>query len=646
MAQTAALDPKSFPDQAGTAKPDEIALTLPTKPKTSSLDPSSFPDQAATMPAMKPMASHEKPSAAEDVIAKTGPMAGALAGATYGAELGAGGGPVGMAIGGVVGAGAGAFGGDLFSQGLTFLTEKLGLTPSRTGVPIQDRAIEAGNAATAGMIGQMLGESGVKVLTPVVSKIAAPFKQKLTDYAAEAIATFPPKTQTLLPGEVSNSRALTIAENVAEGSIFGGGKVSAVRAARQKEATDRLSSGLDAAFGPAVSVKDAGKAALDSRISNVKNFRNAEKAAYGAFEQAAGDMPIATPRLDEFIASQDQSGTILPNAGAHAAQRVASLIGGELPEGYTQGTFAALPETVQMAVRTQQQATNPALTAVQFQRTVGDLGKLVRALETSAKSDPSKFNAQLGLAKKLYGLAKEDLVDSLKANPQAADTYSAATEISRTGNAQLFNRQIMTLAKQAPEKIVGAVAQRNNSTAITALHKAIGDEAMEGVRRAAIDRLVRTDPGTNQINWPAVARRIQSLGPDTMNALAPNGQASDLQRFVRLMVDINRKPSTGIGKVGIMLTQWGAMAATGGALATGNIPAALASSGVLITPAVLSRIMASPAGLKWLTAGLQAPLGSSQAIKAGVMLAAFLRQQQQAEGAPTPMAAHSTQRGQ
>ena len=52
----------------------------------------------------------------------------------------------------------------------------------------------------------------------------------------------------------------------------------------------------------------------------------------------------------------------------------------------------------------------------------------------------------------------------------------------------------------------------------------------------------------------------------------------------------------------------------------------------------MSKIMASPMGLKWLSTGLEAPLGSAQAVKAGVMLTAFLNRERAAETNQQPAA--------
>lgn len=574
------------------------------------------------------------------------PTAGAMIGGAKGMAIGAPAGPPGIFIGGLAGAATGAVGGEAIQMGLERLGSWFGLTKDAPAPTLPEAAGRLGSAAQTAMMGEALGQGGAKVLTKVAEKVAAPARSRLSLYAREALAEFPPESKAILPSEVSESRLLNIAENMAEGSIFGGGAVSKVKATRQGIATSRVGEAVES-LGPAVTKRAAGQQAQAARTAAVKVFRAEEDAAWNAFRATeAQTLPAVTPNLDAFIAQQSgrEAGHILPNAGAEAARRIAAMgeSAGEmeaiLMPARSRSLISGLSPEVQQQVMKQAGQTVPAqasstgLTVAQFQRTVSDLGKMTRALEESARTDPSKYNAQYGLAKKVLQLARADLEESIASAPAAKAAYDHATSITRLGNERLFNEQVMKMAGEAPERLTRLLLRPDNSTMIEAVEAAVGKEAMDPLRRRAMQTLVRPDARTGEINWGQLAQRFQAMGDDTLSALFPGGHAEEIQRLSRLMLNLQRQPAGTLGKVGIFLTQWGPFA---GAL-TGTLPP---SAGLTLgAPYVMSKIMASPGGVRWLTTGLRAPLGSEQAIRAAAHLTAFLQRE-----LPQPVPSHEPQ---
>lgn len=571
---------------------------------------------------------------------QTGAIAGALVGGVRGARMGAPGGVPGVVLGGVAGAGLGAFGGEGLQMALEKLSEWFGLTEPSRPVTIRDAASKMGGAANTAMMGESLGRAGIAVLTPIARRVMAPLAHKMSTYAREALATFPPASRSLLPSEISESRVLQVAENIAEGSLGGGGRVEAVKATRQGLAESKVVDILDR-VGPTVTGKQAGVTAKSARTAAVKQFKADADVLFDQFRAEAGTVPIETPKLDAFIAEMNpqQAGAILPNAGAEAARRVAALSGDDasgMKQLISNEMYQNLATPSQQALVRKSIGVGEdigGLTAAQFQKTVSDLGKLTRSLEKSAQQDPSKFNAQLGVAKKILNLAREDLINTLKARaPKAAEAYEQAAGFYRLGNERLFNQAVMNAVKVAPEQVVGKLLKANNSTAITLVRDAVGDAGMRPIERASIDRLAAVDPKTGQIDWGSMMKRLDDMGTDTLDAMFPRGQAQDLQKLTRLMLNVERKPVTKAGRLAIAVSQWGAFAGVMSGTMTG--PSAV----VLITPPVLARIMSNPTGLKWLTTGLQAPLGSAEAIRAGAQLTAFLRREAEQ---PQPVPSHT-----
>lgn len=214
-------------------------------------------------------------------------------------------------------------------------------------------------------------------------------------------------------------------------------------------------------------------------------------------------------------------------------------------------------------------------------------------------------------------------------SPEALAVLNAGRDVTIEGKTRLFNKTVMDLARTAPEQIVGTILKPNRSTAITAVQQAVGREGMAPVRAAALETLLRPAARTNKIHWGSVLDRIDRLGPDTVEALFPGGQAKDVQKLARLMVDLERKPFGRTGQVAIQLSQAGA----GIALATNPLGLFgegtererwIGAAGVMLGPAVLARVMASPTGLKWLTVGMTSSAKSQTGIRAVTQLTAEL----------------------
>lgn len=561
------------------------------------------------------------------------PLLGAMVGGVKGAALGAPGGPPGLVLGALTGAGLGALTGEVAQMGAEKVAEAAGVPDVRAPQSVGEAAGRAGSASQVGM----MGEAGGRVLGTLISPLLRPFAGKLQPYAQEALQTFqrrggPP---AILPSEVSSSRLLNVVENVAEGSLLGGARIAAVRQARQKLAEEQVLGVLDM-LGPRATPRAAGEAVRGAHKTAVDAFRAEEKVLWDAFRSAADDIPVATPQLDDFIASltQREAGAILPNAGATAARKVAALTGEEVGEsvliGGSRTDLAALPASVQEAILAAGDGPPaPTLTASQFQKTVSDLGKLVRSLTRAARSNPSQYNAQLGLAKRVQQLARADLETSLSGTP-ALDLYESATSASRLGNKQLFNQEVMQILKTAPEKLTQKLLTTNNSTAIRAVREAVGDGPFQQVQSQALQEILELNPRTGNVVWPTVATRLQNLGDDTLQAMFPGGHATKIKQVAELMQNVARQPAGRIGSVAIQLAQ--GSAAVG--LATGTLT--MPSLMILLTPAALARAMTNPQVVRWLTTGLSAPAGSRQAVTATAQFYTFLQNERLLNAPPEP----------
>ena len=223
-----------------------------------------------------------------------------------------------------------------------------------------------------------------------------------------------------------------------------------------------------------------------------------------------------------------------------------------------------------------------------------------------------------GEAKGIRRIADSVLESERTLTVEAKVEAGALAEARATAKAARKTDPFEPFRKMTPERLTRELFQPDNVTAVEAIKNLVGPEGFQPVQRVAMERVLNPDPTTGAINWAQVVRRLDRLDPQTLQAFFPKGHAAEVQRIARLMLQTARPAVGGAGKVGIMLTQWGVVAAA----LTGKLPPAAGT--VLLGPAAISRIFANPIGLKWLSTGLEAPPWSGAALKATSQLVAFL----------------------
>jgi hypothetical protein len=565
----------------------------------------------------------------------------------------------------------------------------MGVNALRGAPPTQEEFLSRTQWAPAtALAGEGVGQAAIKAGRPFVKS----FDPVLASHAFERFTERLPRpfqpgmideTRHVLPSEVSGSRALNLLENITESSFAGGGAAARVREARQRIAEKDVLQTLGS-LGPRQGTRGAGETLQEVRDRAVTTYRGEQKAKYGAFQEKGGTIPVGSSNLDAF--AQEISGRgekdLKPGAGLRLARRItqmfapdedeaaeAAAIGfkGGRPEVQPAKALAAMSREQQDKVLAQtqkggmnlQQAIQQVATetkgappeqmnATQANEMVKSLGRWMRQLERETKFNADK-NADYGLVKKLYGLAKQDLDESLMtADPKAFDLLEAARTHTREGSQRLFNKDVLEVARAKPEKIAETLMQRNNSSAIGLVENAVGKEGMAPIRVAAMEHVLRPDPVSKRVKWPDVLKRFTSMGEDTRRALFPGDHAHDAMKIAELMLDLEKKPLGQTGKVAVQLMQAGA----GVALVTNLVPAltgkdsaqerAMKGAAVILGPAALAKVFASPTGLKWLTTGLTHGAKTQTGIRAGAQLMAFLVQEglispeQAKQGVPTP----------
>lgn len=292
--------------------------------------------------------------------------------------------------------------------------------------------------------------------------------------------------------------------------------------------------------------KPAGAKALSARQREVEAFRAGERDLYGDFERKAGGVLVEeAPELDAFAQQLlgREKGNIAPGMGLRAARRVAQLFARDEESDLAAMSAGGVPITSLGAAAKQAvldalgdagKETAEPLTAVEFQKTVSSLGRVVRQLTRAAQTDPSK-NADLGMAKRLLGMAKADMENLLRREaPEAFEALTRATGFSREGNARLFNDTVRKMAREAPERILGTLLRKDNSTAVDLVRRAIGEGDFKALESAAVNRILRPNVRTGRVEWQQVLSRIDQLGDDTVGAFTPGGEIQGLRDVARM----------------------------------------------------------------------------------------------------------------
>ena len=177
---------------------------------------------------------------------------------------------VGGIRGGPPGAGMGASAGEAIAMGAETL---MGAPPSLQ--EFSDRMLSA--APTA-----MWSEIGGRAVTRGAQKLVAPFKKKLTDVGRQTIEFMSGK---VTPAQAVDSHLLSTFENIAKGSIFGGGKFNQLYLDQAKLLRQRADEILGQ-FGPRTTAEEAGAALTAAEQAQ---FQAGQRGALGATGRVAGE---------------------------------------------------------------------------------------------------------------------------------------------------------------------------------------------------------------------------------------------------------------------------------------------------------------------------------------------------------------------
>jgi len=530
------------------------------------------------------------------------PTAGAIAGAPVGALAG---GPtiIGVPLSGVAGAGAGAALGESAQVGLE---RAVGLS---SGPPAPRIAREG----AFGMAGEGIGGAifqGAKAL-------AGPFVKKMTLKGYEALREL--KGQ-VLPAQVTESRILDILQNIAEGSMMGGGRMRDFKLGQDKVVEALVDNALTK-YGGRTAPEAAGSAYATALEGAVDSFHAAGSRLYRVVDNLTQGAMVPTSGLQAFTAEELAKRSAIPrevtgDSGLRLLKEFDDLAQDVVTTTPASSILDASGNPVRAAT------TTSAPKEITFEQANFLRGQLLQKIRMySREGDDVARGIAEQLVKRLDG-AMEQSANNL--SPQAQQAWRQANTFWREGKAQFETKFLRGLIEKHPDKAAQSLMQSNNPVLVREARNAVSVRQWQPVQAAMATQLVEkaTNPETGAISGRIMLNQIKTLGR-SVEEIFPT-TVNEVKRLARILSTVQQGPGEATGKMYIQLAQGSALAGvvTGGVL--GSAALAGSSGVILLTPIAIARIMTSPTGMRWLTTGLTAPRGSQEAIRATTQLATFL----------------------
>lgn len=549
---------------------------------------------------------------------------------------------------GAVALGAGA--GELARQG------GLALSSSPEAPETPEQAV--GRATSAG-IEQGSLELGGQIVFRGIGRVLGAFSSKLKPEASKIISAFKDRIKPILtPAEATDSRVLDIMENVGDYSIFGGGKFAEFRLNRDK-VLDEIADDLIDQYGNRLTPEEFGELFVKAVNNKQETVKPVVKALYNRVKALAGGhkiMEISTERkmispildatgvpLERIVTDISESkvpDVIVPTSSLKSFATPLKEVGKEINHIERLNAGDDLVDTVlEMPDHLSFDA------AVELR---SRLLSRVQELNVINKNAPA-----VGKAKKMIELIDSAVEESLRnlkptvlpggVDYQSVDALAAwrlANSFYKDTQERFNNKLVRAMIKRAddtrmgPETIGKMFFKPGNVTGIDQLRTILPASDFERVKGMFIQTLF--EKASDQ-EGKILGNRVLSLmegkpnsyGLPMLQKMFSDTEIESIRTFATAAKLSQEKQAGGLGSMFIQLSQAGALVkvaqvlGSGAAFGTGRFEEGTA---ILITPAILSRLILNPKIAKLLMDGIKLPTRSPEA--AGIMTrltAAILR---------------------
>jgi len=530
------------------------------------------------------------------------------------------GGAAGAIIGGVIGAPAGPGGavGGATLGGMMGKTVPEITRPFLTGEPSRplmesgpDIAREGATSAASETGGPLAMRYGGQLLSKIPYLGGLTRGASVTPPARRAQQALQSAGSTLTPAQLTESRGLDILENVAEGSLLGGGRIEAVKRG-QKEAIEALADRVVDTVGTQMGPSEVSRLLLDTLKGEKLVLRGVARGLYREVDQLAAGVRVDTAPVLAFIKSnlnrvnvQKAIRSALPDFGRKLFSK--GVDGKRVPEISFADATAARTALLSFSRR-------KAITA-----------------------EDEGIRATAGKIASLLDEAIEGATGNL--NPQALEAWRGANKFWAEGMERLESEVVRGVARKLqkePGKFIPAILQPNSPELIRRVKAAVPEAAKDIERKLASFLIHRATGKTGELSGSALLTSFKTYGEETMEAALTPAAIKELRKLgeIALFIQSSHANQTGTGRMFIQLAQAPALfevgtgvlsSITGGAVGRAAGEAVrMTSMGILVAPWAVGRIFTNPGFIRLLQRGLVAGPGTREGTRVAAQLSTRL----------------------
>lgn len=483
----------------------------------------------------------------------------------------------GAILGGVLGGPPGAVLGGAGGEALEQLGRRaIGVEAPETGTEA------ARDIALAGLFAGA-GEVGGRALGGLLSKLipSRPLSKSVTREGEEALQLLRSKGITPPPAQVTENRMIDILQNIGEGSLFGGQRITKAKAVA-KEAIDDDIRAFYNQFEPQATADEVGKLLQDTLEGNAKAFRTVGNAKFGNVDDLIGTEAV------DFVSTKKLAREIIEEKG---------IID---------------PKTKQMANQILRE--NDVISFKDAQKFRSSLLAITKGKEALVAGQAAARGKQLS---QTIDEAME--ISAKNVSDEAVDLWRNANEFWKQGR-ELFDERLITkIATERPDAAMAVLLKEKTPSLIRDVRKLLIKEKPElwkGIQaeflRGIWPKFFGRKSGVLEGNL--IKGALRQFDERLLNELFPKGELKQLQKLARAEITIRTGQPTAVGKLAVEVGQTGAILSIG-------IKTAKALA-ILLTPIGLSRAMTNPRIVNFIISGSKGLKTAQAATKFATQLAA------------------------
>lgn len=515
------------------------------------------------------------------------------------------------ALAGSVLGGVGAGVGEAATIGAEHLAYRTGF--SGVPPPPLDAAVDrVSSAVLTGAGGELVGRG--------VGKALAPFASKIDATGREVQRLFP----DALPNQVVDSRLLDSAVAVSEAGVLSGGQIAARKAALANQARQEAF-GIVHKYGGPITREQAGTAVQQALEGNTAAFKQEAGKLYADVDRLAKGATVNLQGLKAFAAQELEKRAGIP--GEVSGNRGLKMLSQVVKAGEDPAEDAAAKQAQQLMAQSlgvpyKEFATAPEYAAL---RAKAGISESPMALDMSfqqaqtyrsdllsfiRRAKNEKDDVARGVATQLLKRLDEAMDVAGQASPTLATAYQKANKFYREGKQKYESELLRGLTDLYPEQVAETLVKPNATTPIREARAAIGPQGWKAVQARVADDLLSKATDGDDLSGKKLLQELKTLSQPTLREVFPEGDAGQALWVLGRTLERAQRAAPKSAKVGVWIAQSGATVS----LLSGSVPAA--GGAILLTPAILGKILTSKTGAKWLTTGLAAPKGSKLAAQA------------------------------